>query len=52
MVDMQLSNQKLVERGTKMLMKALDIEENAARELLLREGSVRKSMEAHKTTKN
>ena len=48
MVDMQLSNQKLVERGTKMLMKALGIEEEAARELLLREGTVRKGMDSYK----
>ena len=51
MVDMQLSNQKLVMRGTKMLMKALEIGAEEAKELLLREGSVRKGMEAYKARK-
>ena len=46
MVDMQLSNNKLVERGTRMLMKALDLPEDQSRALLLEHGSVRKAMEA------
>lgn len=46
MVDMQLTNNKLVERGARMLMKALDLPEPEARELLLEHGSVRKAMEA------
>lgn len=41
MVDMQLSNNKLVERGTKMIMKALEISEDSARALLLEYKSVR-----------
>lgn len=45
MVDMQLSNNKLVDRGTKMLMNALDIDYEDAKERLLRHGSVRKAME-------
>ncbi|MEZ5043475.1 MAG: N-acetylmuramic acid 6-phosphate etherase [Saprospiraceae bacterium] len=45
MVDMQLSNNKLVDRGTKMLMNALDIDYDEAKERLLRHGSVRKAME-------
>jgi len=45
MVDMQLSNNKLVERGTLMLAKALNIEKEKARELLLKHGSVRGAME-------
>jgi N-acetylmuramic acid 6-phosphate etherase len=43
MVDMQLSNDKLVERGTKMLMNSLDINYNLAQKLLLQHGSVRKA---------
>lgn len=47
MVDMQLSNNKLVERGTIMLMRNTGMEdEKAARELLLKYGSVRKATEA------
>lgn len=45
MVDMQLSNHKLVGRGTKMIMDALDIEEKKANNLLLKYGSVRKAIE-------
>jgi len=41
----------LVDRGTKMLMKALDIAEDAARELLLENGSVRKGIEAYQAKK-
>lgn len=43
MVDMQLSNDKLVERGTKMLMNSLNIEHGIAQNLLLKHGSVRKA---------
>jgi N-acetylmuramic acid 6-phosphate etherase len=44
MVDMQLSNNKLVDRGTKMLMKNTGMEDyEAAKALLLKEGSVRKA---------
>lgn len=49
MVDMQLSNNKLVDRGTKMLMKNTGIENyDEARLLLLKHGSVRKGTEAFK----
>lgn len=41
MVDMQLSNNKLVDRGTKMIMKELNIPENQAQKLLNKYGSVR-----------
>ena len=41
MVDMQLSNNKLVERGTQMIMNSLNINHNLAQELLLKHGSVR-----------
>jgi len=41
MVDMQLSNNKLVNRGTKMIMKELNIQEGEAQELLDKYKSVR-----------
>ena len=41
MVDMQLSNDKLVERGTQMIMNLLNIDHNLAQDLLLKHGSVR-----------
>lgn len=41
MVDMQLSNNKLVDRGTKMVMNACSIGYEEAKELLLQTGSVR-----------
>jgi N-acetylmuramic acid 6-phosphate etherase len=49
MVDMQLSNNKLVDRGTKMVMKNTGLEDyEKARELLLKYGSVRKATEEFK----
>lgn len=47
MVNMQLTNEKLVDRGTKMLMEKMKITnyENA-KELLLKYGSVRKAVES------
>ena len=47
MVDMQLSNNKLVDRGTKILMNALQVDYQTANVLLLKHGSVRKALEAH-----
>lgn len=41
MVDMQLSNNKLVDRGTKMLMKELKIDQVVAEQLLQKYGNVR-----------
>ena len=46
MVDMQLSNNKLVDRGTQMIMDELGIEETKAKQLLLLHGSVRKAIES------
>lgn len=46
MVDMQLSNDKLVDRGSKMVAEALGIDYTAAKELLLDKGSVRKAIES------
>lgn len=45
MIHMQLSNNKLVERGTRMVAEAAGMDEAAARELLLRCGSVKKALE-------
>ncbi len=41
MVDMQLSNNKLVDRGTKMIMSELKISEKNAQQLLTKYGNVR-----------
>ncbi len=46
MVDMQLSNNKLVERGVNMVMSALSIEKEEAANLLAIHGSVRKAVDA------
>jgi N-acetylmuramic acid 6-phosphate etherase len=46
MVDMQLSNDKLIERGTRMVMQSVGLSETEAREMLLKYGSVRKAIEA------
>jgi len=48
MVDMQLSNQKLVDRGARMVMQSTGLDYEAARELLLRHGSVREAVERFK----
>lgn len=48
MVDMQLSNNKLVRRGTNMLVKELKIGFDEAQRLLLKFGSVRKAVNAYK----
>jgi len=47
MVDMQLSNNKLVDRGTRMIMGELAIKEDEAEFLLKKHGSVRKAIEAY-----
>ncbi len=48
MVDMQLSNDKLVDRGTRMVMKNTGLEDyEKAKELLLKYGSVRKATESY-----
>lgn len=44
MVDMQLSNNKLVDRGTKMVADELGVSYKKANELLLKYGSVRKAI--------
>jgi len=49
MVDMQLSNHKLIERGTRMVMEATGLPEADARVALLQHGSVRAAIDAQKT---
>ena len=46
MVDMQLNNNKLLDRGTRMIMNTLGVPYDQAQALLLAHGSVRKAIEA------
>jgi len=46
MVDMQLSNNKLIDRGTRMVMESLSVGYAQANELLRHYGSVRRAIEA------
>lgn len=48
MVDMQLSNDKLVERGIRMVAEATGVSTGEAQELLLKHGSVRNAVKVHK----
>jgi N-acetylmuramic acid 6-phosphate etherase len=48
MVDMQLSNNKLIDRGTKMVMDETGLNYEEANELLKKNGSVRKAIEMSK----
>lgn len=48
MVDMQLSNNKLVDRGTRILQKNFDLSYEQAKAALLKHGSVRKAIEGLK----
>ncbi|KAA6335751.1 N-acetylmuramic acid 6-phosphate etherase [termite gut metagenome] len=48
MINMQLSNQKLVDRGTRMIVEELGLEYEQAKALLLMHGSVKKAVEAYK----
>lgn len=52
MVDMQLSNEKLVDRGAKMVAAELNIEHEIAQKWLLEHGSVRKAVEAYQNQPN
>lgn len=47
MVDMQLSNNKLIDRGVKMIMEATGINYEKAAQLLEKHGSVRKAIEGN-----
>lgn len=48
MVDMQLSNAKLIERGARMVAEATGLSPDAARAALLQHGSVRRAVAAQK----
>ncbi|MCK5731227.1 MAG: N-acetylmuramic acid 6-phosphate etherase, partial [Draconibacterium sp.] len=48
MVDMQLTNKKLVERGSKMIMEELDLSIEESTRLLLLHGSVRSAVKKYK----
>ena len=48
MVDMQLSNNKLINRGTKMIAEELGVDELTAKELLIKHGNVRNAIIAKK----
>jgi N-acetylmuramic acid 6-phosphate etherase len=45
MVNMQLTNKKLIERGTRMIVEELNIHRDEAKRLLLLNGSVKKAIE-------
>jgi N-acetylmuramic acid 6-phosphate etherase len=45
MVDMQLSNDKLVDRGTRMIMEETGLDYDTAQMILLKEGSVRAAID-------
>ncbi len=51
MVNMRLSNQKLIERGIRMLMDELHMEADTANDLLLKHGSVNNAIEAYQSKK-
>lgn len=45
MVHMQLTNEKLIERGTKMIMEATGLNEKESNQLLLKHGSVKEALQ-------
>jgi len=51
MVDMQLSNSKLVDRGAKMILKEINVEYSTAKSLLLTHGSVRDAIKQYNNGK-
>jgi len=50
MVDMQLTNLKLIERGVRMVMEQTGLDYLLAKDLLLQQGSVRKAVDVHQQT--
>ena len=48
MVNMQLTNQKLVDRGTRWLVEELKLPYDDAKRLLLLHGSVKKAIDAYR----
>lgn len=51
MVNMQLTNKKLIQRGTRMLVEELGINKEEAEDLLIQKGSVKKAIDAFKKAK-
>ncbi len=49
MVNMQLSNQKLIDRGTRMIIDELHLPYEQAKNLLLLNGSVKKAIDQYKS---
>ena len=47
MVDMQLSNDKLIDRGVRMVMAETNLDYDAAQNLLNKLGSVRSAVDFH-----
>ena len=52
MVNMQLTNNKLVDRGTRMIVDEAGLDYEQAKSLLLLHGSVKKALDFHNSTKN
>ncbi|GAB4285358.1 MAG: N-acetylmuramic acid 6-phosphate etherase [Marinilabiliales bacterium] len=50
MIDMQLKNKKLIERGSKLLAEKLNIKNKDAKQLLIKHGSVRKAYNYYKNS--
>jgi N-acetylmuramic acid 6-phosphate etherase len=50
MVNMQLSNAKLVDRGTRMVVEELGLDYEEAKRLLLMHGSVKNAVDAYRET--
>lgn len=48
MVNMQLTNKKLIDRGTRMIMEELDLPYNQAKNILLLHGGVKEAVESYK----
>jgi len=51
MVNMQLTNKKLIDRGTRMIMQETQLEYDSAKNLLLLHGSVKKAVDTYKEEK-
>lgn len=52
MVDMQLSNEKLVNRGTRMIMDETGLDEASAKDMLMTYGSVRSAVNHYKESQD
>ena len=52
MIDMQLTNHKLIDRGVRYVIEELGVDEQEAKQLLLKYNGVRKAIEGAKLEKN